>query len=290
MPNDALDLALMREWFDAGDARDLVVYHYTDAAGLLGIITSGIVRGTNAAFLNDRSEITHGLGVCEAVLREEIERRADPADRTFLERVWKWIEGDSTPTEVYVASFSGRRDSLSQWRGYGSPSGRYAIGFRVGQFSERDVLRLPTPVVYQPEEQRARVRRVLDAALRLIAHYEELERRHAETTVAFHLRRLMCRLKHEGFADEQEYRSVISSLGDGFDEPKIEFTPSADGLLRPWLPMLTGSREASRLPIVEVQVGHVARVKEAIFATRLLLQRAGYGGVTVSHTDIPFVP
>jgi Protein of unknown function (DUF2971) len=290
MPDDALDLALMREWFDVRLARDLVVYHYTDAAGLLGIVTSGTVRGTNAAFLNDRSEISYGHGICNDVLREEMERCTEGRDRTFLDRVRQWIDGDTSPTEIYVASFSARRDSLSQWRGYGSPAGRYAIAFQVGQFSERDLLRLPMPVAYEPEEQRAKIRRIIEVALRMIEKCEDAERRDAETTVAFHLRRVMCRLKHEGFADEHEYRAVMSSLGDGVDMPDVGFLPSTDGLLKPWVPMLTGSRINHRLPIVEVQVGHVARANEAVFATRLLLKRTGYASVVVSQTKIPFVP
>src|SRR5258707_13783550 len=47
------------------------VYHYTSAAGLYGIIQSGILRGSNFAYLNDASGIRYGeAGVQERFWKE----------------------------------------------------------------------------------------------------------------------------------------------------------------------------------------------------------------------------
>jgi hypothetical protein len=37
-----------------------LIYHYTDAAGLLGIIESKTIRATNVMFMNDSVEATFG--------------------------------------------------------------------------------------------------------------------------------------------------------------------------------------------------------------------------------------
>jgi hypothetical protein len=47
-------------------ANSEIVYHYTDAAGFLGIISSGRFWATNADFLNDPSETTFALAAVDS--------------------------------------------------------------------------------------------------------------------------------------------------------------------------------------------------------------------------------
>jgi len=42
---------------DASDVHNQPLWHYTDAAGLSGILTSGKIRATHVAHLNDPTEI-----------------------------------------------------------------------------------------------------------------------------------------------------------------------------------------------------------------------------------------
>src|SRR3954447_3391849 len=48
------------------------VYHYTSAAGLFGILDSGVLRGSNFAYLNDSSEIRYGEAVVQEILAERL--------------------------------------------------------------------------------------------------------------------------------------------------------------------------------------------------------------------------
>lgn len=41
--------------------RSPTLWHYTDAAGLLGIIREGRIRLTNARYLNDEAELRRGV-------------------------------------------------------------------------------------------------------------------------------------------------------------------------------------------------------------------------------------
>jgi hypothetical protein len=122
------------------------LWHYTDAAGLAGILQKREIWASDISFLNDSRERVH---FSDLLKRRVSSRFLDP-------HVWKnsIILLSSLPesrrqyitehgadalaaftsdvdviarTRVCVASFSEERDSLSQWRGY-----CYAGGFCIG--------------------------------------------------------------------------------------------------------------------------------------------------------------
>lgn len=282
-----LDELLIREWFVPADLKTRVVYHYTTAAGLIGILSSGIIRGTSASFLNDLSEIQYGVSLCLDVLKEEHASRTTGVERSLIEHSLEWMQDETLPDEVYVTSFSARRDLLSQWRGYGSTDGRFCIGFQLSQFSEGDVLQLPRRVEYSVQAQREQVRRAIDLACRaaLEAPGSAQDRSHV-SSLTFHLRRIMCSFKHSGFEEEQEWRSV-TTMSPADDPRPIQFEVFR-GMPRPFISMLAGSRTSSRLPVVEICVGHTERKQAVYRATQLLRDRYGYGDARVTETDIPF--
>lgn len=266
-----------------------IIYHYTTAAGLLGILQTGTLRGTNAGFLNDSSEIAYGLSLAEEVLREEIATRADPAERALADKTLGMLAADPKPFEVYVTSFSARRDVLSQWRGYTSQNGRFCIGFRVDGFSERDAFRLPQRVEYARDAQRKAVHDAVSIACAAL-HEAVDDSHHAWQCVmalTFHLRRVICGFKHGGFAEEEEWRS-IATMSETDEMGALEFEAVA-GLPRPFITMLDGSRQSRRLPISEVCIATDSRRNAAMFATALLLRRRGYSDVALTETSIPFV-
>ena len=51
--------------------RPRVLYHYTDAAGLLGMLKSQRVWATNTRFLNDPTEGDYAAAVVREVLQEQ---------------------------------------------------------------------------------------------------------------------------------------------------------------------------------------------------------------------------
>ena len=58
------------EWAERRAGPPPALYHYTDAAGLLGIVTHGELWASNAAFLNDTTELLNIQGVLKDVLAE----------------------------------------------------------------------------------------------------------------------------------------------------------------------------------------------------------------------------
>jgi hypothetical protein len=137
-----------------------LLYHYTSAEGVLGIIESDNIRATHVRFLNDWREFR------EAFQDEYVETLADsfllglPEDvdeaaRRIVERVLSErnipsilaiIEASGSARETFACSFTGGGnitlqsggdpgDRLSQWRGYAHSSQGFSLGF------DRDLLK-----------------------------------------------------------------------------------------------------------------------------------------------------
>lgn len=102
------------------------LYHYTKQSGLLGIIGEKQIWATHSQYLNDRREYKHALDlVCEEINR--LDATTDHHSRSFLQGMKDGISGIES-MNVCVCSFSEERDSLSQWRAYGSGTSGFAIG------------------------------------------------------------------------------------------------------------------------------------------------------------------
>jgi hypothetical protein len=69
-----------KELDTANEVRD-PLYHYTDMAGLVGIVSSETIRFTSVFHLNDPSELAYGLGLTEDILKAEFDRGVRPRCR-----------------------------------------------------------------------------------------------------------------------------------------------------------------------------------------------------------------
>jgi hypothetical protein len=105
------------------------LFHYTNAAGLTGIVASGRLRLSDIFNLNDPSEMRHGVQFALRALQEA----AAGGHRGAKLFVWKFSEqltGDiEGVSRQFVACFSPRGDDLSQWRAYADNGKGYALGF-----------------------------------------------------------------------------------------------------------------------------------------------------------------
>lgn len=111
-----------------------VLYHYTDASGLIGIFTSKTIWATSLRYLNDSREDLHGANLIGKFL-QQCARGENSKKQEFLKKYEQKFSRNPGGSFIYASSFSERPDVLSQWRGY-APAGGYAIGFRK-QFVER---------------------------------------------------------------------------------------------------------------------------------------------------------
>lgn len=105
------------------DPVDEVIYHYTSAEGLRGIIENSEIWLTNVAFTNDTTE-------CKA-LQEEKDLFIDSDFTNNLVRdSWRdFVHNSGNDYDTYITSFSRGEESLEQWRGYGN----FRIGFEANK-------------------------------------------------------------------------------------------------------------------------------------------------------------
>lgn len=137
--------------------------HYTTAAGLTGIVSSGALWTTDASFLNDAEELKHFFDVRlielvrPEVLSYVVELARIPAnarqissdggvehlvEKESLLRVEHLREATMATNRPHVFSMSASTDDrirrsglLSQWRGYGADGG-YALVFDTVEFQK----------------------------------------------------------------------------------------------------------------------------------------------------------
>lgn len=111
------------EAFSAREMPD-VVYHYTTAAGLLGILRTHSLYASSADSMNDYPEGKHVLDQLQKALPNM--RHRLPVDVSALDAQAVQLQREP---HGYVFSASTKNDDLSQWRHYGTSG--FAIGLHT---------------------------------------------------------------------------------------------------------------------------------------------------------------
>jgi hypothetical protein len=105
---------------------DDCAWHYTSAAGLLGIIESNSLRATSAAFMNDANEMKTGVRALRSSF-EKIEDQLSEAEVAIVRK--SSLLGESSVFDLFLVSASRDPDLLTLWRSYGVEQVAYSIGF-----------------------------------------------------------------------------------------------------------------------------------------------------------------
>jgi len=235
------------------------IYHYTDAAGLLGIIQTKTIWATDLAFLNDSREFVHAVGLVSRLVEELV--RKTPAEEMQV-RLASMALADATENvrmslRVNVACYCSAADLLSQWRGYGAGLG-YALGF--DSTSLRAALEpsvdLPlAPVVYDVEEQLEALRQIAGPVLKyFIDNAGQVPSASQGSFLSAYLPFLgVCfQFKDPAFIEEQEWRScnvrMVRPNGD------TRFRASQSGVI-PHEALDLGNGAANIASLREVIVG-----------------------------------
>ena len=137
-----------------------VLFHYTDQAGLLGILTSGELWAIKVQYMNDSTEFNIALKLVRSTVTK---RRTTVEDLDHLDGI--------ANVNVCSISFCGNSDLLSQWRGYSGSGIGFAIGFRSDRLSRvawRDGGHLGH-CIYDEADQVAIANEIIDGALYNIA-------------------------------------------------------------------------------------------------------------------------
>ena len=250
-----------------------LLFHYTTAEGLKGIIEKNELWATSAYFLNDSSEIIYGYGVLKEVLDKSITNNVRPNDSLPLgiaRNLRQWFGEDLQNRHVinpiYLACFCEEDNLLSQWRTYGQLGG-YSLGFnlpaddlRTGQGFKPEpnvYTSIPVKIEYDRSEQAKKCVSILD---QLLAIFDDPETARALVTVSDHplvgystilrviadmLLEEILSFKNEAFRDEKEWRVVIrqreltkQGTDDGGKTPIPIYFRSSGGMLVPYVKLI----------------------------------------------------
>jgi hypothetical protein len=163
-----------------------MVFHYTSAAGMLGIITDNAIRASSIWSLNDRDEFDHGVKFIDHVWTQV---RTDVVNAELVEQLLIQAKARMRVADAFVVCGSTDGRSLSQWRAYGSyvvdinAHSRLQVKLGDGatvplaQFTEaageaqRAVATGWRTVIYSDGEKRAHVRRLFAELSQLAPRY-----------------------------------------------------------------------------------------------------------------------
>ncbi|MEQ1694923.1 MAG: DUF2971 domain-containing protein [Hyphomicrobiaceae bacterium] len=272
------------------------VYHYTDAAGFLGIVTSGRFWATNADFLNDPSEATFALDAVDVFLTEYCKTRPD--DANFVTECKKLLKVRRDEAR-YVVSFCQDGDLLSQWRGYGKFGAGYALGFFADQLKSSPKGGMCYEVDYGTQQLELALRDVLGLLREYASSQGGYRGSHFEFSES--VRYLTLSIKHPKFREEREVRLIFQraldpAMRDGRDEHRgatVRYRPRGADIVEyldtPVAFAVPQSKESiPKLPLCKVIVGPGVQFSNNINSIKALLCRHGFEKVDVAESKVPF--
>jgi hypothetical protein len=276
------------------------LYHYTDLAGLNGILQRDDLWLTHSRYCNDDEEMIHGQRVVREVIEQHRAAAAAPERLKYLDDLEALVKQPS-PEGVYICCFCLEDNLLSQWRGYGANGTGVSVRFNPGEFdiitgadSPHGGLMRLWKVAYMPDEQKP----LINHAINYFAGYLGCPPEERPRLAADALQFLIPTFKNEGFSEEKECRLIFSPPPNCAVRPEFRV---ARGMLVPYyslhklsartLPGGGGPPDPSQprlLPIKHVRVGPSANKTVNVESVQMLLAEMKCVGVTVDSCAIPF--
>lgn len=289
------------------------IYHYTSADGISGIIDKHEIWMSNAAFMNDTTELRM-LQNAHAILKD-YDFTNDAVKHEWHKILERQRFNEDRYIDYYMASFSRKKDLLEQWRAYGN----FCIGFDAKKLGVRRRVSLYS-CLYTENDIR---RWILNKEK--IAEWKGLTDNEEKRNAAYNLLYVASmKYKNKHFKSEKEVRLITTSHHNwlyynspemyedglpihfrrhpvyGFPVPYVKFFIEQDNKnnikmvkekemeMKERKLKEEGKKEREPLPITEVIVGPMAHQKEAKAACEILLAERGYKNVRVSVSSIPY--
>jgi len=190
------------------------LWHYTDGRGVEGIVRTNEFWGTEAYYLNDRSEFATARNQISDVYSRfpsgEREKLM-PFLENYHDRQRTCHEGGWT---AFVVSFSAAEDLLSQW-GYGGGNA-YSLGFDATKLEQVDQGWRLMPVIYKSEVHEQLIREYFQIALRAFDEFSSAGKPGEVKTaiqdqLMSHMIQITPILKNSSFEREEEFRLILDA-------------------------------------------------------------------------------
>lgn len=277
------------------------IYHYTDAAGAVGILSKKQLWLTDILTTNDYSELTYSLDHTKNIINDKVKSIGDKDHMTklILEKLEESILNTFKKFDFYAACFSKSQDKLSQWRAYARDGLGFAIGLKVTEESySREPPKNPAddvkviPVKYSEEMLRDTLTKEVESTINVLKDKDFItlinreDRRERAliillTTVAAAMITEGILYKHPDFEEENEVRVLLMDTTANL-ESSIHVRSSGDRLT-PYIPC----NLENHFLVESVTVGPTAR-EDSVGAIESLLKASGLDTVSVGRSRIPY--
>jgi hypothetical protein len=244
--SEAVMTDFMRPW--GNSPAPPMIYHYTDDAGLKGILESGRVWLNDLFQMNDPSELRHGVE--HAIeLAKAMAQSFGPEMEFFARHIDAIREnGIERSAHYFVVSFSKNGDELGNWRAYADDGHGFALGFDGSSFEQGFASgggittegKQTFSLIYDDKELRAVQEQIVALVEPLMK--KPTGRGFADPVLREYLGRLTVEFavhifhsslyfKHHAYRAEDEYRFLSIQRGDR-PPARALFRPKPYGLIR----------------------------------------------------------
>lgn len=256
---------LLTQTIPKPEPRPTKLYHYTTFAAVKEILRTHTLRLTHAAFSNDPTELSHGLGRMQDIfgrVGKEIFERYDLIFSLYYR------------TQPFVFCMSESDDLLSQWEMYSGRNGCcITFGSEITNLTKGDHVAL-APVIYEEDKQREYLESL--NSQRLKPEYQQEENK-MSTSLYFFLSVVF--LKSSDFSQEKEWRIVRIVQEDSFSE--IDYRIGSR-FLKPFVSICHNP-----LPITEIKIGPSDDQDRLLRSVEHLTKMTeGYQDVAVTRSNI----
>lgn len=269
-----------------------LLYHYTDQAGLDGILASDCMRATHYKFLNDFSECLEALELFAAQERQSMNcsttSKGSSIRQYLSQNTINELQTLVRSAEIYSASFavdsnplSG--DRLSQWRGYAKGTQGFSLGFKKNAIEQcltefaklHNVNRFSDKCLYGETDESREKRKVIISVVRGFDSQAEQE----------NFLRFIAIFKNVGFYEESEWKILIQ----GSPESMLSLVQFRDGQFgrTPFIEIPLGLRQKNS-PLQRIVVGPSQNKEQVAACLRIDLRKLGMQHVDVDTSQIPY--
>jgi hypothetical protein len=263
---------------------DRLLYHYTTVAALKSIVESQHLHVSDIRYMNDASELSHGIEMMKRIAASCSPSDPDPAAAGLIETL-------SHPG-VFVGCFSTEANLLSQWRGYCARGQGVSIGFRPDALVRAATAQRFSlgQCVYEDDQQG----KVASSLLLCVEDIPDGEPAYENTadlsddesfdwTVS--LPRIAALLKNPAFAEEKEWR-LVSHYELTLEDEGISYRPGPSMLIPYWRFKLP-TRDNGSLDIEHVFIGPTPHPDESVRSLKRFLSRHASIERGVEYCGIP---
>ena len=282
-----------------------ILYHYTDARGLYGILTKKQIWASSYRFMSDYQEFKYGFDLISELFPGQLPIQTlglDFSENAAYLNFAEVLRRKKTFYDIdilFIASFSAAAegDSLGQWRGYAGLHSGYSLGFCSNDLKSINSEIQLIACCYDKQQQRKELKELIDKYY-LIAqkqiesdsHDSSYDPRYDSfywfTRIATEygvkeLADLCAKFKHPAFKEEEEWRLVVGPL---FNNEDICYREGE----RMIIPYVKIDFCTTGLPLKRIIVGPGPHKERNAQSLRQMLIRQGLAEVEVSPSKVPF--